>query len=231
MASANANGLDSTSIVIAWAVRPWDSMPPSKFHTLFSDIGGVLATNGWDTALRQRVATHFGVQLAEIEGRHQLTFDSYERGFMTFEHYLQRVFFASPRDFKLEDVRDYVYSQSVAWPENISFFHRVKLASHVKFGLISNEGEGITEHRLRKFGLREVADFMVISHFVHFRKPDPEIWKLALNLANARPEESIYIDDREMFADVASGLGFTAIHHTSLETTSTRLRELGLAVE
>ncbi len=205
-------------------------MPEPKFRVLYSDIGGVLGTNGWDTNLRRRIAAHFGIEFEEIEPRHHLTFDSFERGYMSFEEYLARVFFASPRDFTLEQIRDYTYNASVPWPENIEFFRCVKAANGLKLGLISNEGRGIADHRVAKFGLRELADFIVISHFVHLRKPDHDIWRLALNLAQAAPHDSIYIDDREMFVNVAAELGFTAIRHVSLDTTRERLRELGLTV-
>ncbi len=204
---------------------------PSKFRVLFSDIGGVLGTNGWDTNLRMTIAARYGIDFESTEKRHQLMFDSYERGYMSFEDYLKHVYFASPRDFTLEELRAFTYEASTAWPENIALLKRVKLANKLKLALISNEGRGITEHRIRKFGLRDLADFMVISHFVHFRKPDHEIWKLALNLAQATPTESIYIDDREMFVNVAAEIGFTAVQHVSLETTKNRLLELGLAIE
>lgn len=206
-------------------------MAHAKFRLLYSDIGGVLGTNGWDARLRNDITAHFGVDFDEIDSRHHLTFDSFERGYMTFADYLQHVFFASPRAFTLEELRDYTYSRSVPWPENIEFFKRLKRANQLKVGLISNEGQGITEYRMAHFGLRELADFMVISHFVHLRKPDREIWQLALNLAQATTEESIYIDDREMFAHIAAEIGFTAIHHVSLESTAEQLGNLGLTIE
>jgi putative hydrolase of the HAD superfamily len=206
-------------------------MRNSRFRALYSDIGGVLGTNGWDTNLRKRMADHFGCELDPIESRHHLMFDSYERGYMSFESYLEYVFFNVPRPFTLEEVRAYTYNASTAWPENIEFIGRVKRDNGLKLGLISNEGRGITEHRVGKFGLRELADFMVISHYVHFRKPDLEIWRLALNLAQVTAEESIYIDDRQMFVDVAREMGFKAFQHTSLENTRTELRKLDLIVK
>jgi putative hydrolase of the HAD superfamily len=205
-------------------------MPHPKFRALYSDIGGVLGTNGWDTKLRNRICDHFGIEPAGIENRHHLMFDSFERGYMSFESYLSYVFFNVPRAFTLEEVRAYTYNASTAWPENIDFFARLKRTYALKLGLISNEGRGITEHRVGKFGLRELADFMVISHYVHFRKPDLEIWRLALNLAQVTAEESLYIDDREMFVDVAREMGFTTIHHTSLESTRATLRKLDLGL-
>jgi putative hydrolase of the HAD superfamily len=205
-------------------------MPHPKFRALYCDIGGVLGTNGWDRNLRKRIADHFGIDSGPIEDRHQLMFDSYERGYMSFESYLNAVFFNVPRAFTLEEVRAYTYNASIAWPENIEFFSQVKHDNRLKLGLISNEGRGITEHRVGKFGLRDLADFMVVSHYVHFRKPDLEIWRLALNVAQVAAEESIYVDDREMFVDVARDIGFTAIHHVSLENTRAELRKLDLLV-
>jgi putative hydrolase of the HAD superfamily len=203
-------------------------MADSHFVALFSDIGGVLGTNGWDTDLRTKIARHFGCDMDEIHSRHRLMFDSYERGYMTFEQYLNRVFCPGKWGFTLEQIRDFAYAESTPWPQNIQLLHRVKTANNLKLGLISNEGEGLTQHRVKKFGLRELADFLIFSYFVHMRKPDLEMWRLALNLAQVSPEETIYIDDREMFAEVAAELGFTAIRHTSLEDTQRQLTELGL---
>jgi putative hydrolase of the HAD superfamily len=205
-------------------------MNAPKFHILYSDVGGVLGTNGWDTRLRQKIAANFKVDIEEIEGRHHLVFDSYERGHMSFEDYLRCVFFNVPRAFTLEEVRAYTYDESIAWPENIEFLKRTKTLNGLKVALISNEGRGLTEHRVRKFQLRTLAEFMIFSNCVGYRKPDREIWRLALDLAQAKAEESIYVDDRKIFVDIAAHMGFTAVHYISLGETSKRLRELGLVV-
>jgi len=203
-------------------------MSHPRYRILYSDIGGVLGTNGWDSRLRSSLCAKFGLESDEIERRHHLVFDSFERGFLSFEEYLARVIFFCPREFTLEEVRNFALEGSTPWPENIEFFHHLRTANHLGFALISNEGQGITGHRVQKFGLRKLCDFMVISHFTGLRKPDREIWKLALDLAQADATEAIYVDDREMFVEVARELGFTAIHHTSLQTTRTQFAELGL---
>ncbi len=205
-------------------------MVQSKFHILYSDIGGVLGTNGWGTDLRLKVATHFNVESEETESRHAQIFDTYERGFMTFEEYLNYVYFASPRLFKMEQLRDYAYDASTLWTENLDFLRSVKKANGLKLGLISNEGGGLSEHRSHKFGLRDLADFIIYSYASHMRKPDPAIWRLALNLAQATPHESIYIDDRKIFADIAKEKGFTAFHYTSLENLRRDFADAGLIV-
>jgi len=205
-------------------------MAAARFRVLYSDIGGVLGTNGWDGDIRHTVCAKFNVPTEEIDKRHQLMFDTFERGFMKFEEYLRWVFFASPRTFSLEAVRDFAFTASIPWPENIALFQRVKQANGLKFGLISNEGQGITEYRMNAFGLREVADFIVISHCVHMRKPDKQIWQLALDLAQATPDQCIYVDDREIFVNVAAMLGFTAFQHVDLPSTREKFQRLGLTV-
>jgi putative hydrolase of the HAD superfamily len=203
----------------------------NQFRVLYSDIGGVLGTNGWDSEIRKGACERFDVDFEEIDKRHHLMFDSYERGFLRLESYLRYVFFGCDRKFTLDELTRYIYSCSVPWPENIQLFAKVKKANRIKFGLVSNEGQGITEYRMNKFGLREVADFMVISHCVHMRKPDHQIWKLALDLAQVTPAESIYVDDREMFVQVALEIGFTAIQHVSVESTRQKFLNLGLRLE
>jgi len=156
-------------------------------------------------------------------------FDSYERGFMDLETYLRYVFFDTPRAFNLEDLRNYIYAGSQPWPDNIALFSRVRKMNGLKLALISNEGQGIAGYRVDTFGLRELADFMVISHCVHLRKPDRQIWKLTLDLAQVKPAESIYVDDRAPFVQVAANIGFTAFPHVSVEATREQFQKLGLA--
>jgi len=81
---------------------------------------------------------------------------------------------------------------------------------------------------VKKFGLRDLADFMVISHFVHYRKPDPEIWMLALNLAQAEVTECLYVDDRAIFVKAAAAMGLTAVHYTSLLDIRQQFQNIGL---
>jgi len=53
---------------------------PIRITTLFLDIGGALLTNGWDHHAHKRAAMHFKLELAEMENRHHLTFDTHEDG-------------------------------------------------------------------------------------------------------------------------------------------------------
>lgn len=70
------------------------------------------------------------------------------------------------------------------------------------------------------------VDFFIVSCFVHFRKPDADIYRMALDIAQAPPEQVVYIDDRAMLVEVVRSHGLQAIHHTSYETTRAALAQL-----
>jgi putative hydrolase of the HAD superfamily len=201
----------------------------SMIKTVFTDVGGVLLTNGWDTAGRVEAAKRFNLDLKEMDTRHHLTFDTYEVGKITLDEYLQRTVFYQPRDFSITQFRNFMFSLSQPFPDMLDLMRKIK-ASGRNIVVVSNEGRELTEYRIKTFHMTEFADFFVASSFVHFRKPDRDIFQMAIDLAQANPSESAYIDDRAMFVEVAASLGLNAIRHTSIETTKAALADLGITV-
>ena len=197
--------------------------------TIFTDVGGVLLTNGWGSGSRKRAAEKFGLDFADMDSRHHLTFDTYEVGKTSLEEYLNRVVFWKPRDFTMDQFREFMFGESKPFPEMLDLMRKLK-ANGYKVVVISNEGRELTEHRIRTFQMGEFVDFFVSSCFVHFRKPDRDIFKMAIDLAQADPAESVYLDDRSMFVEVASTVGLQAIRHTDLESTTQALTALGVRV-
>ena len=103
-------------------MRPTETRPMKQapaITCLFLDIGGVLLTNGWDHHARKRAATHFKLELAEMEDRHRLTFETYEEGKLTLEEYLGRVVFYQERAFTRAQFRRFMFAQSKSYPEMI----------------------------------------------------------------------------------------------------------------
>jgi putative hydrolase of the HAD superfamily len=195
--------------------------------TLFLDIGGVLLTNGWDQIARRKAAEQFELDEAELNERHHLTFDIYEEGKLSLDEYLDRVVFFNPRSFTRENFKDFMFAQSKPYPQMLELVHDLKMRYGLKVAAVSNEGKELTIHRIHKFELNKIVDFFISSCFVHIRKPDKDIYKLALDVAQAKPEQVVYIDDRPMFVDVAKSLGIHGIQHKDIGSTYTRLAELG----
>jgi len=115
-----------------------------EIRTLFLDIGGVLLTDGWDHHARKRAATNFKLELAEMEDRHHLTFDTYEEGKLTLEEYLGRVVFYQKRPFTRAQFRRFMFAQSKPYPEMIELIRILKAKYGLKIIVVSNEvGLGI----------------------------------------------------------------------------------------
>jgi putative hydrolase of the HAD superfamily len=200
----------------------------SSIKTLFLDIGGVLLTNGWDHTARQKAAATFDLDYADLNERHHLTFDTYEQGKLSLLEYLQRVVFYKERPFSLESFRTFMFNQSQPIPEMIDLIRGLKARYHLKTAAVSNEGRELTVYRIQQFNLDQVIDFFIASSFVHFRKPDADIYRIAMDISQSPLEQVVYIDDRRMFVEVAQGLGIQSIQHTGYETTRTALAGLGL---
>lgn len=200
---------------------------------LFTDLGGVLLTNGWDHDLRRRTAEHFGLspaQIAAMDDRHHLTYDTYESGKMGLSAYLDRVIFYEPHDFTKDDVIAFVLGEARAFPDMIDLVCQLKASHGLKVAVVSNEGRELTVDRIRRFRLDDFVDFFIVSCFVHFRKPDEDIFRMALDIAQVDPAHVVYLEDRPMFVEVAASVGMHAIWHRGYESTREQLAALGLTL-
>jgi len=200
----------------------------AEIRTLFLDIGGVLLTNGWDHHARKRAATKFKLELAEMEARHHLTFDTYEEGKLTLEEYLGRVVFYQKRPFSRAQFRRFMFAQSKPYPEMIELVAQLKVRHGLKIAVVSNEARELNAYRIRKFKLAGFVDAFVSSSFVHVRKPDADIFRLALDIAQVPARQVVYIEDTPMFVQVAEGLGIQSILHTDYRSTRAKLAAVGL---
>ena len=205
-------------------------MTPSSITTLFLDIGGVLLTNGWDHTIRTHAADQFGLDYEEMNERHHLTFDTYEEGKLSLDEYLNRVVFYQERSFSREAFKAFMYAQSQPLPEMLELMRGLKTQHGLQVAAVSNEGRELTVYRVQQFKLGTFIDFFVSSCFVHYRKPDEDMYRIALDIAQVHPEQVVYIDDRAMFVEVAQGLGIRGIIHKGYETTQKTLEAMDLSL-
>lgn len=204
----------------------------ARVTALFLDIGGVMLTNGWDRRAREAAAMKFGLDLEELNDRHRMTFDTYEAGKLSLDEYLKRVVFCREQPFTMEEFRNFMFGQSQAYPEMIDLVKALKARYRLRIAVVNNEGRELNEHRIKTFHLNEFIDFFISSCFVHFRKPDADIWKVALDIAQIPKEEVVYIDDRPMFVQIAQGLGLRGIVHNykNVGKTKDALAAMGLTL-
>jgi putative hydrolase of the HAD superfamily len=196
--------------------------------TLFLDVGGVLLTNGWDHHARRRAAKNFKLQWTEMEDQHSLVFETHEEGKITFEEYLGRVVFYKKRPFTRSQFRRFMFAQSKPYSEMLDLVAQLKIRHELKIAVVSNESREVNAYRIRKFKLDRFVDTFISSCFVHIRKPDADIFRLALDIAQAPAQRVVYIENTPMFVQIAQGLGIRSILHTDYKSTCAKLASFGL---
>ena len=197
-------------------------------RALFVDIGGVLLTNGWDHHARRRAAKHFKLNWAEMQERHELNFEIQEQDKISFQEYLARVVFWEKRSFTRAEFRQFMFRQSKPFTEMIELVRNLKANYNLKVFVVSNEAREVNAYRIRQFKLDGFVDAFISSCFVHLRKPDADIFRLALDIAQVPARQIIYIDNTPLFVLVAERLGIRSILHTDYQSTSAKLAAFGL---
>jgi putative hydrolase of the HAD superfamily len=195
---------------------------------LFVDIGGILLTNGWDHHERRRAAKHFKLNWSEMQNRHELNFEIHEVDKITFREYLDRVVFWQKRPFTRAEFRQFMFAQSKPFTEMIELVRSLKAKYRLKIFVVSNEAREVNAYRIRQFKLDGFVDAFISSCFVHLRKPDTDIFRLALDVAQVPARQIVYIENTPLFVQVAESLGIRSILHKDYKSTCEKLATFGL---
>jgi putative hydrolase of the HAD superfamily len=198
--------------------------------TLFLDIGGVLLNDGWSYGASKLAVKKFNLDLEELNKRHTEALDTYELGKFTLEEFLDRTVFYEKRSFTPAQFRKFMFAQSKPYPQMIELVRRLKKRYGLKIVIVSNEGRELNEYRIRKFKLDGFVDYFISSCFVRLRKPDTEIFRVALDTVRVPADQVVYIENTPMFVEIAKGLGIRGILHTDYKSTCVKLASLGLEV-
>ena len=199
--------------------------------TLFVDIGGVLLNDGWDHHARRRAAKHFKLDWAEIEERHGMNFETHEQDKLVFNEYLNRVVFYKKRPFTRAEFRRFMFAQSKPVAGMIELVRNLKVRYGLKIIVVSNESRELNAHRISTFKLAGFVDAFISSCYVRLRKPDADIFKLALDIAQTPARQIVYLENTALFVQIAEGMGIRGILHTDYQSTCRKLASVGLRLD
>jgi epoxide hydrolase-like predicted phosphatase len=76
--------------------------------------------------------------------------------------------------------------------------------------LLSNESLQL-ESRLREYGIHDLFDHVLISALIGMMKPDPTVYRVALQSVRAAPHEAVFVDDSLVNVRGAQPLGIHTI--------------------
>ena len=197
---------------------------------IFWDVGGVLLTNAWDRHEREQAIATFNLDPIDFNDRHEMVVSSFERGKITLDEYLQRTVFYRPRPFSRDTFKEYMFSRSQADAEALSFARTLARSGKYLMATVNNESTELNMFRIERFGMREIFDVFVSSCFVGYRKPERDIYRLALEVTQRKPEECCFIDDRELNLEAAQAMSMHTIRMENTVQLQGELEKLGVSI-
>ncbi len=202
-----------------------------KIEALFWDNGGVILTNGWDREARKRAAEKFHLDWDDFSDRHELMLNAFEIGQATLDQYVQRTVFYRPRDFKPEDFKAFMFSQSQPFPEALEFCSKIAASRKYIMAALNNESREINEYRITQFKLKDYFEVFFSSCYLGVRKPDIQIYRRVMEITQRKPSACVMIDDRELNLECARELGLQTIAVKNLEQLKQDLAKLGVTAD
>lgn len=200
-----------------------------SIRALFWDVGGVLLTNAWDHTQRLEAIKRFQLDEREFHDRHEMVVSSFERGKITLDEYLDRTVFYRPRAYPRKVFRDFMLSLSQPLPGMLEFARSLTKSGKYLMATINNESRELNYYRMDTFDLRNIFRLFFSSCFVGLRKPERDIYRLALETTQIPAEECCFIDDRALNLECAAQLGMHTIEMDSLAQLQGDLGKLGVS--
>lgn len=97
--------------------------------------------------------------------------------------------------------------------------------------ILSNIGDTVLSNMLREHKWIPRFDVQVWSYQLHMAKPDEAIFQHTLKQLGTRPEETLFVDDKQVNIDAANAVGMKGVLFTDVERLRIDLIAMGLDKE
>jgi putative hydrolase of the HAD superfamily len=199
------------------------------FDAILFDVGGVLLTNGWDHCERADIMAKFRLDPAAFESRHPAPNDQWERDLITLEQYLDATVFYEPRSFSREDFFAAMCAESTELGDGaLGILRELAASGKYMVGVLNNEARATNEYRFERIGLRDAIDVALSSCYLGLRKPEPAIYRRALDILGKPAERILFIDDRAENAAGAAAVGMKTIRFEGAAKLREQLETCGV---
>ncbi|MGA8729644.1 MAG: HAD-IA family hydrolase [Terracidiphilus sp.] len=199
------------------------------FDVILFDVGGVLLTNGWDHCERAVVLDQFHLDHAAFEVRHTAQNDAWERDLIDLRAYLDATVFYESRNFSHVEFFAAMCAQSRLLPDGaLGILKKLAASDKCMVGVLNNEAREPNRYRFDTFGLRGCIGFAFSSCFLGLRKPQPAIYRRALDILGKPAGRILFIDDRAENLVTAASEGMKTILFEGAESLRSDLTDLGV---
>ena len=194
-------------------------------RAVFFDLGGVILRTEYQ-APRQQLAERLGMEYDDLD---RIVFDSETgiqaaTGAITSRQHWEAVVKRLKRPMEeLELIRDEFFAGDIIDRDILNFLRSLR-GTH-KTGLISNNWSDLRDYLARE-KIIDAFDHIIISAEVGVAKPQPEIFRIALEQAGVKPEEAVFVDDFYANIEGCEKVGMKGIHFKDDQSAMQQLKEL-----
>ncbi len=190
------------------------------------DLGGVLLRTE-DFTPREVLAERLNMDRHELE---ELIFggDSggkAQRGEISVQQHWEHVRYLlgiSPDEFKaILDEFFYTDKLDESLVEYVRTLHKA-----YKTALLSNSADDLRQRIAEKWHFEDAFDLMIISAEVGVAKPDPKIFRIALEQLTIPADETVFVDDFQRNVEAAKEMGIHAIRFIDAQQIREELDQL-----
>lgn len=195
-------------------------------HAVIIDLGGVLLRTE-DRTPRALLSKRLGMTYAELS---RLVFDSETAQLATVGKipvqahwdYIRGALQLSPEEF--QQVPSLFWGGDRLDTDLVDYIR--SLRPRYKTAMLSNAWGDLRQVIEQRWKITDAFDELIISAEVGLAKPDPRIYRLALDRLKATPPEAVFVDDFLENVEAARGVGLHAIHYENPAQTRAELEQL-----
>lgn len=200
-----------------------------QIDAVIFDFGMVL-TGQPDAVAYSEMVRLTGLDVAEFDRRYWINRHAYDEGKIGgvrfWELYFEEAGIAADaaliHKINATDARYWTTANQplVAW------IGQLKQAG-IKTAVLSNMGDSVHESIHAAFDWLNDLDVQVWSYLLGFAKPDPAIYRVALERLGVSPERALFLDDKAENIAAAQALGIHALQFTTVEDLLVQLKAAG----
>lgn len=206
-------------------------MPKSNISVIVSDLGNVLIPFDYQIPVRRfnEVEPGLGDKFGKFYMDHYHIHRSFEKGEMTEEELLEKLLASVDHKVDKETFCRF-YSELFTTNDDVIAL-LPKLKEHYTLVLLSNTNKIHRDYGWGHYEFLKHFDKLILSYEVRAYKPEPEIYKAAMEFTGKPAEEHIFIDDVKEYVDAAKNLGWDGIHFTGYDALVEGLRKRNIKFE
>jgi len=210
-----------------------DSPEPAPFlsaiRAIILDFGDVISLPA-DPEVIRWMAQLFGLtehRFREIYGEFRL---DYDRGVSSPAEYWKQVASAAGREVSADQIDQLRKADVTMWarlnPDILLWAERLRAAGY-KTAILSNMHDDMVQHLRSNGDWTKRFDSLTLSSAIGMVKPEADIFEYCLNSLGVRPEEALFIDDREANIECALRVGISGIYAPNSEELRNTLLAIG----